>query len=122
MTIDATERAELEQLRLAVRLYGANVWSWDLIDGDLAKATATFVNLEASRGYDPDEVPKTFGGLLSLVVVPDDQARFLGDAQAHVDGKTEHFECEYRVRHKDGSLHWNLARGVAIRDAVGRPV
>src|SRR5262245_66283101 len=118
MTIDATERAELEQLRLAARLYGANVWSWDLTDGDLAKAPAMFVNLEASRGYAPDEMPKTFGGLLALVVIPDDQARFLGDAQAHLEGKTAQFECEYRVRHKDGSLHWNLARGVPSRDSA----
>src|SRR6185295_14278913 len=69
-----------------------------------------------------DEVPAEFASTLALVVVPEDQPRLLEEVQAYLDGKSEKFESEYRIRHKNGSLHWNLARGVAIRDAGGRPI
>src|SRR5262249_6909191 len=36
-------------------------------------------------------------------------------------GETGNFEVECRVRHKDGSYRWQLSRGVAVRDAGGKP-
>jgi PAS domain S-box-containing protein len=39
---------------------------------------------------------------------------------AHAEGATPYYEYEYRLRHKDGSYRWILARGVALRDAAGK--
>ena len=34
----------------------------------------------------------------------------------------QEYENEYRVRTKDGSTRWHLARGTVLRDPEGRPV
>ena len=118
---EAARRAE-EQLRLATRLSGVYVWSFDLTSGDLGAARATFVNVLESLGYDENEFPAQFASSLALVLDSEDQARVFGDVQACIEGKVEQLESEYRIRHKDGSLHWNLARGLVLRDPDGRPL
>ncbi len=40
---------------------------------------------------------------------------------AHLRGATQHFKVEYRLRHHSGEWHWYRQRGVAVRDAHGRP-
>jgi PAS domain S-box-containing protein len=120
----AEEEAEraVEQLRLAARLSGVCAWSFDLGGVDLASAKATFASVWESMGYEPDEVPEKLGPSVAFIVVPEDRERVWADVQACVDGKTEQFEAEYRCRHKDGAVRWKLGRGVAIRDADGRPI
>src|SRR5207302_662031 len=43
-------------------------------------------------------------------------------AQAYLSGESKEFVVENRTRHKDGSYRWVLNRGVAVRDATGKPV
>ncbi|TGU93920.1 PAS domain S-box protein, partial [Mesorhizobium sp. M8A.F.Ca.ET.173.01.1.1] len=62
---------------------------------------------------DPDHWPR--------MIHPDDRAAVAEADRAHLDGKTEFFEAEFRMRHKDGHWIWILNRGKAIeRDAEGR--
>ena len=42
--------------------------------------------------------------------------------QDHLDGKTQYFENEHRIQHKNGSYRWVQVRGTALRDKWGRPV
>ena len=51
---------------------------------------------------------------------PDERERVLAANYAHINGTTSHYEYEYRLRHKDGSYRWILARGVALRDTNGK--
>src|SRR5262249_47494693 len=37
-------------------------------------------------------------------------------------GDGSEYESEYRVRSKDGSTRWHLARGTVLRDPKGKPV
>ena len=48
---------------------------------------------------------------------PDDREGMRRAAQAYLSGATGDYEAEYRVRHRDGSYRWVLARGKAVRDA-----
>ena len=41
---------------------------------------------------------------------------------AHLYGKTDQFQSQYRIQHRDGSFMWVMSRGVAFRDAEGNPV
>ena len=40
---------------------------------------------------------------------------------AHLAGKTEHFQHEHRIRHEDGTYRRFLCRGIAVRGAGRRP-
>ena len=37
----------------------------------------------------------------------------------HLKGAIPHFECEYRMLHRDGTYRWELTRGLAVRDDKG---
>jgi PAS domain S-box-containing protein len=54
---------------------------------------------------------------------PDDRDHLRAAMARHLEGRTQAFEAEVRVRHADGSWRWVLNRGrVAERDRSGRPV
>src|SRR6266403_558636 len=53
-------------------------------------------------------------------VHPADQEAVRGAIRAHLDGRSERFESEHRLRHEGGTWHWVLARGQATRDASGK--
>ena len=44
----------------------------------------------------------------------------LAAVRDHLEGRTDHYEAEYRVRHPDGEWHWLQARGRCTRDASGK--
>src|SRR5262249_21319107 len=101
---------------------GIYTWSLELGTGSVAHMKATFTGVKESLGYEPAELPSELGATVELLVIPADRGRVLAELQAHLDGDGDRYESEYRIRHKDGSVHWTLARGVAVRDAGGRPV
>ena len=47
-------------------------------------------------------------------VHPDDIAPLKEALEAHLAGKTGHFEHEHRIRHEDGTYRRFLCRGVAV--------
>src|SRR5262249_44856540 len=58
---------------------------------------------------------------LATLIPADDQRRFVDDVQSFLDGSERAWAGEIRVRHRDGTDRWHLARGVAMRDpASGR--
>ncbi|MGK9704750.1 PAS domain-containing protein, partial [Salmonella enterica subsp. enterica] len=56
-------------------------------------------------------------------VHPDDLRRANAALQRHLDGETEYYECDVRMRHKDGHWVWIADRGrVTRRTPDGRPL
>ena len=53
---------------------------------------------------------------------PDDYTRFREATVAHLKGRTERFECDYRFRSGDGTWRWARTHGLAVRDKRGRAV
>lgn len=63
------------------------------------------------------------GSLWQTLVHPEDLPRVVALDRAHLEGRTDEFECEFRMRHKDGGWIWILDRGKVIeRDADGAVV
>src|SRR5262245_22368438 len=109
-------------LAVATRLSHVYVWQFDFVAGAIDNSNATFINVWEALGYDPKTAPTDFASCVSLVVLPEDQPAVLQAVEASIRGDSPDFQAEYRVRHADGSIRWNLGRGIITRDAAGAPL
>ncbi len=98
-----------EQRRMAgiIEGTGAGTWEWNVQTGQIR------VNEQwaAIVGHTLDEMgPVSIGSWLSRVH-PEDLERSGELLSKHFSGETERYECEARVRHRDGHWVWVLGRG-----------
>lgn len=62
----------------------------------------------------------TFGDL-ERAIHADDQGRMQRALGDHIDNKTKHYECEYRILNaKEQRYHWVLSRGMVTRNREGK--
>ena len=106
-----------DRYRRATSAGGVGVWDWNLVTGDLYADPV----LKALLGYEDHEIPNRADDWRRLVH-PDDLPSARERSQAHIRGEAPSFEYEYRMLHRDGSIRWFLARGVATRDEHGTAV
>jgi diguanylate cyclase (GGDEF)-like protein/PAS domain S-box-containing protein len=85
----------------------AAIWDWDIL-----RNTVTINERWASLiGYNADELqPVTVETFLGLIA-PDDTAVVEEALNAHFAGKTANYDCEMRMRHRDGHWVWLQTRG-----------
>ena len=114
--IEVAARETEERYALAVSGANDGLWEWNLKSG-----VAYFSpRWKSMLGYDGAEI----GGMLDewrLRIHPDDRARALAELDAHLEGRSPRYECEQRLRHRDGRYRWVLVRGAAILNAGGKP-
>ncbi|MCB1034043.1 MAG: PAS domain S-box protein, partial [Acidobacteria bacterium] len=121
---DITDRKAWEnalqesELRYALAARGANdgMWDWDLRTGKVYYSP----RWKSLVGYAEQEIGDSLEDWLDLVH-PEEVELLKAQLEAHLEGKTRHFETEHRLRHRDGRYLWMLARGLAVRDDNGRP-
>jgi diguanylate cyclase (GGDEF)-like protein/PAS domain S-box-containing protein len=119
---DVTDRAEAEialrdsEERYALAAAGSNdgLWDWDLISGELYLSPRWHAMLGLA-----DDVPRRGSAAWFNRVHADDIASLRAALDAHIAGRTEHFEHEHRVRHENGGYRRVLCRGVAVRQPNG---
>ncbi len=113
----ALEESE-SRWNFALESAGQGVWDHDYVRRE------TFCSPMWSwmLGYEPGAISSKADAWLALVH-PHDLPHLRDQSQIHLDGESEKFECEFRMRHKDGRWVWILDRGKVIaRDADGRPL
>jgi two-component system sensor histidine kinase/response regulator len=127
---DITERKRAEEalrqanarLDLAVRGSNLAIWECDMPDGCIENSHLTLANFWESLGYEARTSPTDFPSTFALLVHPDDQERVSREFDELFASDRQEHESEYRVRTKDGSTRWHLARGTVLRDPKGKPV
>ncbi|GAC1389110.1 MAG: hypothetical protein NVS4B11_15770 [Ktedonobacteraceae bacterium] len=113
----AYRQAQAYEERFMLALSDANDGWWDR---DL-RINAVYFSPRWKHilGYMDDELPNRFEEWLDRVH-PDDLASVVMTAlQQQMDGQTERYAFDHRVRHKDGSYRWIRARGSALHDDRG---
>jgi len=100
--------------RYALAAAGANdgLWDWDVKSGKVHYSPRWKMTL----GYREDEIGDTPDAWFDLVH-PEDLDLLRAQLEAHLHGKTPHFENEHRMRTKSGEYRWVQTRGLAVRDA-----
>lgn len=107
-------RDSQERFDLAVRGTDAGIWDWDL------RTNAVFFSprWKSMLGYQEHELKDDFAEWEDRLH-PDDRERALATIREYLTSQRPEYELEHRLRHKDGTYRWILARGAAVRDAAG---
>lgn len=112
---EASLRNSEERFRIAAETANDVVYEWDL-----KQNVQWFGSIDALLGYGPGEFPRTLVGF-TAAVHPEDVERVMAAIQAHLEGR-DPYAAEYRVRRKDGTYRWWVARGTVTRAPDGQPV
>lgn len=110
-------RQSEERLARALDAGSDGLWDWNIATGETWFSDRWLTML----GYEPGELEghvRTWERLVN----PDDLGRAGELLEAHFNGRTAVYECEHRLRRKDGEWGWVLARGKVVeRDEHGGP-
>ncbi|WP_158228956.1 PAS domain S-box protein [Chitinimonas sp. BJB300] len=113
LNIDARKRAEIslieEKQRLARILEGTNIgtWEWQVQTGE----TRFNERWAEIIGYSLEELMPVDINTWCRLVHPTDLSRISELWRRHFSGELPYYECETRMRHKNGHWVWVLDRG-----------
>ncbi|OQA80824.1 MAG: Signal transduction histidine-protein kinase BarA [bacterium ADurb.Bin243] len=105
-----------EQYELAIAGTNDGIWDWDIRTNYLFLSK----RWKEMLGYEDHELKNEFNTFISLVY-EEDLERLNDYVQKYLSGKIEKYTIEFRMKHKDGSIRWIMAKGEAMRDAGGKP-
>lgn len=117
------KRREAEQAlreseeRYALAAEGSNdgLWDWDLRKHKVYFSPRWC----AMIGFEGDGIGDHPSEWLHRVH-PTDRPKVRNALLEHIEGRSPHFEAEYRILHRDGNYRWMLSRGLAVRDAESK--
>ncbi len=102
--------------RYVLAAEGANdgLWDWDISRGTMYFSP----RWEAMIGHTHPlpHVPETWFDRLH----PHDEQHVIVALSDHIEGRTKHFEAEYRIEYNGGGWRWMMARGMARRPSPGQ--
>ena len=92
------------------------LWDWDMVYDQLYLSP----RWKEMLGYSEEELVGSIEAWTSLIH-SNDLPRFFDLLVKRKPGEQERFECELRMRHRDGGYRWMQCTGIALADAEGKP-
>ncbi|QEY75749.1 sensor domain-containing diguanylate cyclase [Pseudomonas denitrificans (nom. rej.)] len=103
------------RMALAVDGSGTGIWDRHVPTGEIHYSSAW----KSLLGYAEDEIGSRIEDAYTRLH-PDDLEYVQNTMRDHFEGRTEAYEVEHRLRHKDGHYLWVCSRGKVVeRDAAG---
>ncbi|PXW86175.1 PAS domain S-box-containing protein/diguanylate cyclase (GGDEF)-like protein [Nitrosomonas sp. Nm84] len=118
-THQISESLRHSEERLSYALQAASEGLWDFnIETNAVYYSPRWMEIV---GYHPNELPPSLD-TWSMLVHPDEKDKALSQLSDYLAGRSNKYEAEFRMRHKDG--HWVhvLSRGILARDDQGNPL
>ncbi|MFB9243037.1 CHASE domain-containing protein [Massilia antarctica] len=120
LAADMTQQLSASEFRWKYALEGAGdgVWDWNRGTGSIVHSR----RWKEMLGYGADEIAPTNAAFEALIH-DEDRARVLATLNAYVDSTDQSYECQFRLRCKNGTWRWIRSRGMAVtRDLDGHPL
>ena len=107
-----------EQLQQTLEATNDGIWDYNLTTGEFRYSERWATML----GFKQDEVP-SFGCFCAENIHPDDREVFEDSFNSYLNGVSEKYELELRLKTKDGAFKWIFTRGKIVqRDKDGKPI
>ena len=104
-----------ERFSLVIEGNNDGIWDWNLKTDEVYFSP----HWKAMLGYQVEELTDCFETWEQLLH-PDDLERARTELRSYLKGQSQIYQLEHRLRHRDGSYRWILARGIALRDDDGK--
>ncbi len=115
---DTVIRLSEERFAQAIEASELGIWDWNLAT-DECTDNETWWRM---FGYTRSELP-SLGETWRQLCHPEDWPLVTAAIEAHFSGRTPHYECEHRMRHKSGHWVWVIDKGrVTERSPHGQPL
>ena len=105
-----------ERFHLAIQGANHGLWDWNLRTNEIYFSS----RWKSMLGYEEHEIPHHLDALCEHVH-PDDFTLMWAKIEAYLDKQAKTYESLHRMRHKNGSFRWMLARGAALWDENEQP-
>ncbi len=107
-------KAELEKYQSAAKGANDGLWDWDF------RKNEPFVSQpwKTMLGISEEEVVDMHS-LWERLLHPDDKEKALRDFKDFINGRSQSYYQEFRMRHADGTYKWILSKAQAVRDSDG---
>ncbi|MFA6972023.1 MAG: transporter substrate-binding domain-containing protein [Gallionella sp.] len=104
--------------KFAIEGSGAGVWDWNILTDEMKYSS----RLKEMLGYSDDDILPARNEWVKRIH-QDDQYFVTEKMQTYLEGKTQIYVVECRLRCKDGSYKWILDRGMVVsRSKEGKPL
>ena len=116
-TLQGELAAERERWRLVLEGNNDGLFDADLRTGRVFRSTR-WNQIIGEPGTESDGTDSAWEERIH----PDDRQQVLEVLRRHLDREVPQYVAEYRIKHRDGSWRWVLARGCAVWDEQGQAV
>ncbi len=119
LSLETEVREANERLQATLDGTGAGTWEWNITTGE----TVFDEGWAGMLGYTLAELMPTSIGTWKKLTHPEDLLRAGEALERHFSGETDRYDCELRMRHKEGHWVWIQDRGqVVARADDGSPL